>query len=85
MPPLEDIDDDGVFVILCTGGDDGERMQPLVDRVAVERVKIQALIDIEATVNVINMPMLRKMTARPVIRPTKARIYPYGSKMPLPL
>ena len=59
-------------------------MPPPVDRVEIDGVKTQALIDTGATVNAIDMPMLRNIT-RPVIRPTKAQIYHLGSKMPLPL
>ena len=85
MSPLEDIDDNGVFVISCTGGKEGERMPPPVGKVKIEGVKTQALIDTGASVNIMDMPTLRQMITRPVIRPTKAQIYPYGSKTPLPL
>ena len=76
MPPLEDIEDNGVFVISCTGGDDGERMPPPVGQVEIEGVKTQALIHTGATVTIIDMSMLRRMTTHPVKQPTKARIYP---------
>ena len=62
MPPLEDIEDNGVFVILCAGDNDGKTMPPLVGRVEIEGVKTNGLIATWATVNVIDMTTFRKIT-----------------------
>ena len=61
MPLLEDIEDNGVFVISCARGDEGERMPPPVGGVEIEGVKTQALFDTAAMVNVMDVPTLRKM------------------------
>ena len=74
MPPLEYIEDDGVFVISCAGGDDGERMPPPLGRVEIKGLKTNVLINTAATVNIMDMPMLQKLTTRAVISPTKCQI-----------
>ena len=42
-----------------------------------------AIIDTGTSVNVTNMTMLRRLTTRPKMAPTQARIYAYGSTTPL--
>ena len=50
LPPLEDIEDNGVFVISRASGDNGERLPPPVGTVEIEGTTTDALIDTWATV-----------------------------------
>ena len=52
---------------------------------SVNDTQIQVLIDTKATVNVMDTRTLKKLASQPVIQLTRARIYPLGSKTPLPV
>ena len=47
-------------------------MPPPVGNVEIKGVQTQALIGTGASVNIMDMPTLRRMTTHPVIQPTKA-------------
>ena len=53
--------------------------------VEINGTSTNVLIDTGASVNVINLALLQKMTSHPEIKPTRARIYPNGTATPLPL
>ena len=67
------------------GGEVGKRLPPPVGAVEIEGAETQALIDTGATVNIMDTSTLHKLKTCPAIKPTKALIYPYGSKTLLPL
>ena len=74
LPPLEDVDEESVFVISCTEDEMAKRLPPSVGDIEAEGAEILALINTGATVNVMDMSKLHRLKTRPIIRPTNARI-----------
>ena len=85
IPPLEDVDEASLFEISCTEDEMAEGFSPQVGDVEIKGTETLPLIDTVATINFMDMSTFHGLKTHPIVRPTKARIYPYGSTTPLAL
>ena len=85
LPQLEDNKEGGVFIISCARGEDGKKRLPPVGVARIEGTETCALIDTGANVYVMDTSTLQRLPICLAVKLMKARIYPFGSKTPLPL
>ena len=75
MNSIEAHNDEGAFVVSYVGRDSTGRRRTVMYTVKVEDTPVKALIDTEASVNIMDETILKRVRTRQKIMQTQAQIY----------
>lgn len=85
MRITEDDEEDEVFVISYTGRTTSRKRPPPMCMIDVGENTITVLIDMGASVNILDTAQYDQLKPKPQLQDTKAKIFTYGGDTPIPL